>query len=136
MELYEADQVRARIFTLFSVLMILIACLGLLGLASFIAEQRTKEVGVRKILGAETTDIVFLLTRNFIFLVALAMIPAFFAAWYFMSQWLDTFHYHTAMNPLLFVLAFAIVCTITLLTTGYHALRAANRNPVTALRYE
>ena len=68
---YEADQKRANIFTLFSLLMILIACLGLFGLASFTAEQRTKEIGVRKILGAETKDIVYLLTRNFILLVGL-----------------------------------------------------------------
>lgn len=136
MELYEADQIRARIFTLFSVLMIFIACLGLLGLASFIAEQRTKEVGVRKIMGAETTDIIYLLTRNFVFLVALASVPAFIAAWYFMSIWLDTFYYHANMNYWLYGVSFAIVILITVITTGYHALKAARQNPVKALRYE
>lgn len=136
MELYKADQIRASIFTLFSVLMILIACLGLLGLASFSSEQRTKEIGVRKIMGAGTTDIVYLLTRNFIFLVALATLPAFIAAWYFMTRWLDTFTYHASMNYWLYGLAFLLVVLITLVTTGYHALRAAKRNPVEALRYE
>lgn len=136
MELYEADQIRARIFTLFSVMMILIACLGLLGLASFTAEQRTKEIGVRKVLGAKTSDIIYLLTRNFVFLVALATIPAFIAAWYFMSQWLETFSYHTSMNFWLYGVAFAIVVLITILATGYHALKAARSNPVRALKYE
>lgn len=136
MELYEADQIRARIFTLFSVLMILIACLGLLGLASFTAEQRTKEIGVRKVLGAKTSDIIYLLTRNFVFLVALATIPAFIAAWYFMSQWLETFSYHTSMNFWLYAAAFIIVALITVLATGYHALKAARSNPVRALKYE
>ena len=136
MELYQADQVRARIFTLFSALMILIACLGLLGLASFTAEQRTKEIGIRKVMGAQTTDIVYLLTRNFVFLVALATLPAFVAAWYFMSKWLDTFAYHAKMNFFLYGLAFFAVVIITILTTGYHALRAAQSNPVEALKWE
>lgn len=117
-------------------MMILIACLGLFGLASFTAEQRTKEIGVRKILGAETGDILYLLTRNFIILVGIAAIPAFIAVWYFMTKWLDTFAYHTEMNYWLFGLAFMIVLLITILTTGYHAWRAAVGSPITSLRYE
>lgn len=136
MELYEADQKRASIFTLFSVLMIFIACLGLFGLASFTAEQRRKEIGVRKILGANTGDIIFLLTRNFLILVAIAAIPAFLIVWYFMKQWLGTFAYHTEMNYFLFGAALVIVLLITLLTTGFHALRAAKGNPIESLRYE
>ena len=112
------------------------ACLGLFGLASFTAEQRTKEIGVRKILGANTGDIIFLLTRNFLILVAIAAIPAFIGGWYFMKQWLATFAYHTEMNFLLFGLALFIVLIITLLTTGFHALRAAQGNPIESLRYE
>ncbi len=136
MDLYQADQVRAKIFTLFSLMMIFIACLGLLGLASFTAEQRTKEIGVRKILGAKTSNIVVLLTRNFVLLVALACIPAFIAAWLLMTRWLDSFSYHTEMNYALYALAFFMVVLITLLTTGYHAMRAAVSNPVMALRHE
>ena len=116
--------------------MIFVACLGLLGLASFTAEQRTKEIGVRRILGAKTTDIVYSLTRNFMLLVAIATIPAFLAAFYFMNQWLGTFSYHTHMNFWLYGLAFFIVVLITLMTTSYHALKAAKGNPVEALRYE
>ena len=136
MELYEADQIRAKIFTLFSVLMIFIACLGLLGLASFTAEQRTKEIGVRKILGANTSNLVFLLTRNFVLLAAIASIPAFLAAWYFMNKWLDTFSYHANMNFWLYALALALVIVITMATTGFHAIKAAVGNPVRALRHE
>ena len=136
MELYQADQVRARIFTLFSVLMIFIACLGLLGLASFTAEQRTKEIGVRKILGADTSNIILLLTKNFALLVGIASIPAFVASWYFMSKWLDTFSYHADLNYWLFLLAMIMVLFITLCTTGFHAIRAAIGNPVQALRHE
>ncbi len=136
MELYEADQIRARIFTLFSIMMILIACMGLLGLASYTAEQRTKEIGVRKILGARTERIVLLLTKNFIVLTLIAAIPAFLAAWYFMDKWLDSFSYHTSINFWLFGIALLLVCVITALTTGYHAMRAAVANPVQALRHE
>ena len=136
MELYHADQIRARFFTLFSVLMIFIACLGLLGLASFTAEQRTKEIGIRKVLGAGTGDLIYLLTRSFVFLVLLAALPAFGAAWYFMTKWLNTFAYHTNMNYWLYGLAFVMVVLITLFTTGYHAIKAAFLNPVKSLRTE
>lgn len=136
MELYKTDQIRARIFTMFSVLMVLIACLGLLGLASFSAEQRTKEIGIRKVMGARTTDIFYLLTRDFVFLVCLATIPAFMVAWYFMTKWLETFAYHTNMNYILYFLAFFTVIIITILTTGYHALQVANANPIKALKHE
>lgn len=136
MELYEEDQIRARIFTLFSIMMIVIACLGLFGLASFTVEQRTKEIGLRRVLGARATDIVYLLTRNFVFMVMVATIPAFIAAKYFMAQWLDTFSYHTSMNYILYGLAFIMVVGIALATTGYHALRATQNDPVKALRTE
>lgn len=136
MDLYESDQIRANIFTLFSILMVLIACLGLLGLAAFSAEQRTKEIGIRKVMGARSTDIVYLLTRDFVFLVTLASIPAFIIAWYFMNKWLDTFAYHTSMNYLFYLVAFLAVAIITLITTGYHALQVANANPINALKQE
>lgn len=136
MELYQADQVRARIFTLFSILMIVIACLGLLGLASYNAEQRTKEIGIRRVVGAGTGDIVLLLTRQFVLLTVVASLPAFFAGWYFMKKWLDTFAYHTPLNYWLFGLALAITVFVVLLTTGYHALKAVKGNLVDRLRWE
>ncbi len=124
------------IFTMFSLLMIAIACLGLFGLASFTAEQRTKEIGIRKVVGAGTVGLIALLTRDYFWLIVLATIPAFVAAWYAMSRWLDTFTYHTTINYWLFPLALLVTLLLALLTTGYHALRAARRNPVEALRYE
>ncbi|MEM9935502.1 MAG: FtsX-like permease family protein, partial [Bacteroidota bacterium] len=136
MELYEEDQIRARIFTLFSIMMIVIACLGLFGLASFTVEQRTKEIGLRRVLGAKAADIIYLLTRNFVFMVMVATIPAFIAARYFMAEWLDTFSYHTTMNYVLYGLAFVAVVAIALATTGYHALKATQNDPVKALRTE
>lgn len=136
MDLYKADEIRAKIFTLFSVIMVLIACLGLLGLASFTAEQRTKEIGVRRVMGAETSDIIFLLTRNFALLVGLGTIPAFIGAWYFMTKWLDTFEFHTTMNYWLYGLAFFMVLVMTMLTTGYFAMQAAVRNPVDSLKVQ
>jgi len=136
LELYEADQMRARIFTLFSILMILIACLGLIGLASFNAGQRRKEIGIRKVMGAQVTDIIYLLTKDYIFLVAIATLPAFLIAWYFMSNWLDTFAYHTHMNYWLYGLAFLMVILITILTTGYHAVQVARSDPMRSLKYE
>ncbi|MEM9821790.1 MAG: ABC transporter permease [Bacteroidota bacterium] len=136
MENYQSDQIRSRIFSFFSLLMIFIACLGLIGLASFTAEQRTKEIGIRKILGANTSQLIYLLTRNFMLLVALAAIPAFVASWYFMGQWLDTFHYHIRINYWLFALALFFTFALTFLMTGFHALRAAQGNPIDALRFE
>lgn len=136
MELYQSDQIRSRIFTFFSILMIFIACLGLIGLASFTAEQRTKEIGIRKIMGAETSNLIYLLTRNFLLLVLLAAIPAFVAAWYFMTRWLDTFSYHTEMNYWFFALALLLTLFITFVMTGYHAIKAARGNPIDALRFE
>lgn len=136
MDLYKTDQIRARIFSVFSILMIIVACLGLIGLASFTAEQRTKEIGIRKILGASTKDLVYLLTHNFLLLAAIAALPAFLAAWYFMTQWLDTFAYHANLNYWLFLIAFVLTVLITLLMTGYHAMKAAWGNPIKALRFE
>lgn len=133
---YEEDQRRSKIFTVFSVLTILIACLGLLGLASFTAEQRTREIGIRKVIGADVKDILLLLTKDFIILVALATPFAFLASWFLMRGWLEDFAYHTDFKVLTFVIALVLTTMITLLTTGYHALRAAKSDPIKALRYE
>ena len=135
-EEYQEDQRRGKIFLLFSGISIFIACLGLLGLASFTAEQRTKEISVRKVLGAENHDILYLLTRDFLKLVGIAALPAFGIAWYFMRKWLNSFVYHTDFNLLLFVQALVLTLFITLLATGFHAWRASRLNPAQALKYE
>ncbi|MEQ8470771.1 MAG: ABC transporter permease [Marinoscillum sp.] len=136
MEQYEEDQLRGQLFLGFSVMMIIISCLGLLGLASFIAEQRTKEISIRKVLGANISGLVGLLVRDFIILVAFGAIPAFGIAYYFMNEWLSTFEYHVDINPFLFILVLIIISAITIFTTGYHALRAATSNPANNLKYE
>ncbi|RMG73535.1 MAG: ABC transporter permease [Bacteroidetes bacterium] len=133
---YEADKHRSELFTLFSGLTILIACLGLLGLAAYSAEQRTREVGIRKIVGASVPNLIQLLTKEFLILLLIATPLAFGAAWYFMRGWLEGFAYHAPIQVLTFVMALMVTLFITLATTSYHAWRAATRNPAEALRYE
>jgi putative ABC transport system permease protein len=133
MEQYEADRHRSRLFTLFSGLTILIACLGLLGLASFTAEQRTKEIGIRKVLGASARTLMLLLTREFLLLVLLATPLAFAAAYGFMVSWLEEFAYHAPLNFWTFLWAMVLTVAITLGTTSWHAYRAASLNPTEAL---
>ncbi|MFT3705405.1 MAG: ABC transporter permease [Agriterribacter sp.] len=133
---YAADQKRGKIFTAFSVLTILITCLGLLGLIAFTTEQRQKEISIRKVMGANIGQIVPLITRNFVALVGLSCIIAFPVAWYFMAKWLKIFPYNTGLSITPFILSALIVLTITLLTVIFHTIRAAVINPVKALRSE
>lgn len=136
MEQYEKDQLRGKLFLGFSVMMILIACLGLLGLASFIAEQRTKEISIRKVLGAEVSSLVGLLIKDFVILVLIGAIPAFIGGFFFMNDWLKNFEYHVDINVFQFATVLLIILTITVLTTGYHALKAASSNPASSLKSE
>ncbi|MFT6867448.1 MAG: putative ABC transport system permease protein [Cyclobacteriaceae bacterium] len=136
MDQYKEDQLRGKLFLGFSVVMIFIACLGLLGLASFIAEQRTKEISIRKVLGANAIGLVGLLVKDFLWLVLFGAIPAFVIGYYFMNEWLANFQYHIAISWLVFVIVVLIIGIITVLTTGFHAYRAASANPADNLRYE
>ncbi|MBS1916754.1 MAG: ABC transporter permease [Bacteroidetes bacterium] len=133
---YAADQKRGKIFTAFSILTIMITCLGLLGLIAFTTEQRQKEISIRKILGAGVGKIVPLITTNFILLVALSCLIAFPVAYLFMDKWLKIFPYNTGLSVLPFVLSALTVLVITLLTVIFHSVRAALTNPVKALRSE
>lgn len=133
---YEEDERRSRIFTMFSILTILIACLGLLGLASYTAEQRTKEIGVRKVLGASTNQLVRLLTKDFLLLVTLSMVVAFPVSWWLMNSWLESFAYSITPAIGTFVIALVLTLVITLATTSFHAIKTARGNPVNALRSE
>lgn len=136
MEQYEKDQLMGKLFLGFSVMMILIACLGLLGLASFIAEQRTKEISIRKVLGAEVQTLVGLLIKDFVILVLIGAIPAFIGGFFLMDDWLGNFEYHIDINVFQFIIVLLIILTITILTTGYHALKAASTNPASSLKSE
>jgi putative ABC transport system permease protein len=131
---YAADQKRGKIFTAFSILTILITCLGLLGLIAFTTEQRQKEISIRKVMGAGIGQIVPLLTRNFVYLVGLSCLISFPVAWLFMSKWLKIFPYNTGLNATPFLLSALSVLLITLLTVMFHAVRAAVANPVKSLK--
>ena len=134
--MYRAEQKLGQVFAVFSGLAVLIACLGLFGLAAFAAEQRTKEIGVRKALGASVGNIVGLLSKDFLKLVGLAFVMAVPVAWYAMRRWLETFAYRTDLGPWLFAAVGAAALALALLTVSYHALRAARTNPAHTLRNE
>ncbi len=136
LESYEDDQLRGTLFLSFSITMIVIAALGLLGLASFTAEQRTKEISIRKVLGATVSGLISLLVTEFIWLVLLGALPAFVCAYLFANGWLENFEYHTTVNYFLFVLVTLLILLITMLTTGIHAYKAAVTNPSDNLKYE
>ena len=133
---YAADQKRGKIFTAFSLLTILITCLGLLGLIAFITQQRQKEISIRKIMGAGLIEIVPMITKNFVLLVGLSCFIAFPIAWYFMNQWLKVFPYNTGVRVVPFILSALVVLSITLLTVIFHTVKAAMANPVKSLRTE
>lgn len=133
---YAADQKRGEIFTAFSILTILITCLGLLGLIAFTTEQRQKEMSIRKVMGAGMGQIVPLLTRNFVYLVGFSCLIAFPVAWIFMDKWLKIFPYNTGLSATPFLLSALSVLLITLLTVTFHAVRAALANPAKALKTE
>lgn len=133
---YEAETRVGRIFSVFTFLAIFIACLGLFGLATFTAEQRTKEIGIRKIIGASISRIFVMLTAEIIKWIFIANIIALPLAYYFMSKWLEGFAYPVSINWLTFVVALLASLLVALITVSYQAIRAATRNPVKALRYE
>ncbi len=135
---YKSDEKRSQIFTAFSILTITIACLGLLGLAAFTTEQRYKEIGVRKVIGASVKGLVVLMSREFFLLVAIGMVVAFPAAWYFTDTWLQNFAYRIQLEGewMTFIVSALLAFVITLITVGFHVVRAASANPVRALRDE
>jgi putative ABC transport system permease protein len=134
--LYRAEQRMGTLFGAFTALAIVIACLGLLGLASFMAERRTREIGIRKVLGATATSIILLLSREFVILVTVANLVAWPVAWYVMNRWLQNYAYHTPLNLLVFMGAGLSALLIALLTVSFQAVRAALSDPVDAIHYE
>lgn len=134
--LYQAEQRQSQIFTVFSIMAIVIAGLGLFGLASYLTEQRTKEIGVRKVLGGSMLDIVRLLTWDFSKLVLLANVIAWPVAWYFMNGWLQNFAYRTSMGIGIFIFAAILAWLVAVLTVGSLAAITASVNPVLSLRHE
>jgi putative ABC transport system permease protein len=135
-ELYTDEARLGQIFKYFSFLTILISCLGLFGLAAFMAEQRTKEIGIRKVMGASVTQVLKTLSESFLKWVLIANLIAWPVAYYAMSRWLDGYVYHTGLSPWIFILAGLISIFIALITVSFQTIRAANRNPMEALKYE
>lgn len=133
---YEADFKFKNLFSIFSFLAILIACLGLLGLATYSAVQRTKEIGVRKVLGAEVSSIVTLLSKDFMKLVFVAILIATPFSWYAMNRWLNVYAYQIEISWWIFALSGGIALAIAIATVSFHAIKAARQNPVKSLRTE
>ncbi len=134
--LHASDERLGKIFGYFATVAIIISCLGLLGLVSFSTEQRRKEIGVRKVLGAKVVSLLLLIWKEFMLLVLIANAVAFPIAYFGMSRWLQDFAYRVDIAWETFVIAGGLICLVALLTMSYQALRAATANPVTALRYE
>lgn len=133
---FQAEERVGKLSSYFAILAIFISCLGLLGMASFVAEQRTKEIGIRKVLGASVTNLWALLSREFVLLVLLSCIIAVPIAWYYLHAWLANYDYRISISWTVFVLAAVLALAITLATVSWQAIRAALANPVKALRSE
>jgi putative ABC transport system permease protein len=133
---YEADQHFGQLFTFFSCLAIIIACLGLFGLSTFMAQQRVKEIGIRKVLGSSVSGIVVLLSRDFIKLIFVAIVIAIPLCWWAMNKWLEGFAYRITIGPVVFIEAGMIALGIAFVTMAWQSVKAAVGNPVHSLRNE
>jgi putative ABC transport system permease protein len=133
---YEADNRLSSLLEYFTIIAIVICCLGLFGLATFSAEQRTKEIGIRKVLGASTGGIVALLSKDFLKLVAISVVVASPIAWYIMNKWLQDFAYRTNIGWMVFAVAGILALLIALITISFQAIKAAIANPAKSLRTE
>lgn len=133
-KLYASERVAGRLANIFAGLAILISCLGLLGLAMFTAEQRVREIGIRKVLGAGVRSLFGLLSMEFLWLVGIALLIGTPIAWYAMNRWLEGYAYHTAVTWWIFGLAVGLVLIVALLTVSFQALKASMANPINALR--
>lgn len=134
--LYRSDQQMSSVVTIMATLAILISCMGLFGLAAITTERKTKEIGIRKALGASESQITYLLSKNFTFLVILSFVLASPVTYWLLSQWLEGFAFRIEINPLYFVLGGVVALLIALGTISFHTIRSARANPVKALRYE
>ncbi|MCP4727742.1 MAG: FtsX-like permease family protein, partial [bacterium] len=135
-QLYDNEIKMKNIFIVFSCFSILVACLGLFGLATFIAEERTKEIGIRKVLGAEFSNLYLMLSRDFIIWILIANIIAWPAAWYYMNKWLQNFVYRADIGIAIFLVSAFITVIIAFITISTQIIRSALKNPVDSLRYE
>ncbi len=135
-EMYVAEKKLGIIFTIATLLTIFIALLGLLGLSSFVAEQRTKEIGIRKVLGASIGNVIGLLVREFAILIGIAFVLAIPVSWYLLDLWLENFAFHISIGIVPFILGGLLALVVGMLSISFHILRAATSNPVDAIKYE
>ena len=133
---YDKDKRASSLVSYFTFIAIMIACLGLFGLSAFSAEQRTREIGIRKVLGASVTNVATLLSKDFVKLVLISIVISSPIAWYGMNKWLGGFAYKITISWWMFVLAGIIAILIALLTVSFQAIRAGIANPVKSLRAE
>jgi hypothetical protein len=135
-KLFKSEMLIGKLSRIFAILAIFISCLGLFGLAAYTAERRTKEIGIRKVLGASVGSVTALLSRNFLQLVMISLVIAFPLAWYFMSKWLEDFAYRINISWMVFLLAGLISIFIAVFTISFQVIRAAIANPIKSLRSE
>jgi len=133
---YDEEIKAGMLFKVFAALGIFIACLGLFGLTSYLIENKKKEIGIRKVLGSSTGDLIWKLSKNFLLWVVIANFISFPVTWYFMNRWLQGFMYRTELDPVIFVISGSATCLIALATIIFRLWRAANTNPASVLKYE
>ena len=133
---FEADEKRGLIFTMFTMLAIFIACLGLFGLASYMVEQRTREIGIRKVFGADEGVIIRLISKDFLVLIAISITIAIPVAYYFMNNWLQNYVYRTTIGVFLLVMAALLTLVLTVITISYKAYQASILNPAESIKTE
>lgn len=133
---YQAERTIGKLLSVFTLMAILISCIGVLGLVSFTAEQKSKEIGIRKVLGASVASIILILSKEFIKWVVISNIIVWPIAYYLLNQWLQDYAYRIDFNYYILGITLLISVIITILTVGYHTMRAAFANPVESLRYE
>jgi putative ABC transport system permease protein len=134
--LFEREQITAKIYTIFSIISIVIACLGLIGMSSFFASKRRKEIGIRKVNGAKVSQIMTLLNMNFVKWLVIAFVITCPVAYYIMQQWLANFAYKTSLSWWVFGLAGMLTASIALISVSWQSYKAARVNPVKSLRSE
>jgi putative ABC transport system permease protein len=133
---YDSEVKIGNIFSAFAILSIIISCLGLFGLSAFSAQQRVKEIGIRKVMGANLAGILGLLSREYLMLIIIANLIAWPLGWYISTEWLSTFPYRTVLNIGIFLLTFLGALLIALVTVSYQSMKAALTDPVKSLRNE
>ena len=134
--MYSSEKRTGTILISFSILAIIISCLGLLGMVSFTTSLRTKEVAIRKTLGAPESKIISILSSETLIMIVFSTVIAWIVSWYGLTKWLQNFAYHTTISPLLFVVVPVIITVISLLTISYEVIKATRNNPADVLKYE